>query len=162
MKDRTIQITHEFDAPQKLVFEAFNQPNHIGKWWGPNGFSTTTKEMNFEVGGDWIFTMHGPDGTDYANHIVYTEIINPKLIKYDNYGHHDLNEPPLFKSTITFEDVDGKTKVDMNVLFPSAEKRNEAAEFGAVEGGHQTLSKLAEFMTKSIYANFNRIKQNPK
>ncbi|MEX0662642.1 MAG: SRPBCC family protein [Balneolaceae bacterium] len=150
MNNRTIHITRNFDAPRKLVFEAFSQPKHIGKWWGPNGFSTTTKKMNFEVGGDWIFTMYGPDGTDYENHIIYTEIVKPELIKYDHYGHRDEEgDPPHFKSTIIFTDVVGKTKVEMNMLFPTSEKRNEAAEFGAIEGGHQTLARLAEFLQET-------------
>ncbi len=151
MKDRTIHITREFDAPIELVFEAFSQPEHIGKWWGPNGFSTTTKSMEFKVGGEWIFTMHGSDGTNYPNRVVYTEIKNPELLKYDHFaGYKDDGKPPHFKSTITFEEVNGKTSVNMNMLFPTAYRRDEAAEFGAVEGGHQTLSRLAEFLESKI------------
>lgn len=147
VKDRTIHITREFDAPRNLVFEAFSQSEHIGKWWGPNGFTTTTKSMKFEEGGEWIFTMHGPDGTDYPNRVVYTEIKNPELLKYDHFANYeDDGKPPHFKSTITFEEVNRKTKVEMNLLFSTAQKREEAAEYGAVEGGHQTLSRLAEFL----------------
>lgn len=147
MKDRTIHITRDFDAPRELVFEAFTQPEHIGKWWGPNGFSTTTKSMNFKVGGEWIFTMHGPDGTDYPNRVVYTEIKNPELLKYDHFDEYeDDGRPPHFKQTITFTEANGKTKVDMKLLFPTVEKREEASEFGAVEGGNQTLTRLAEFL----------------
>lgn len=144
MKDRTIHITREFNFPRKLVFEAFSQADHIGKWWGPNGFSTTTKSMEFKVGGEWIFTMHGPDGTDYPNRVVYTEIKKPELLKYDHFAGYE--EEPHFKQTITFKEVKGKTKVDMKMLFPTAQKRNEASKFGAVEGGHQTLERLAEFL----------------
>lgn len=147
MKDRTIHITREFDAPIALVFEAFSQPEHIGKWWGPNGFSTTTKSMKFEIGGEWIFTMHGPDGTDYPNRVVYTEIKKPELLKYDHFaGYVDDGKEPHFKQTITFKEADGKTIVEMNLLFPTADLREEAAKFGAVEGGHQTLARLAEFL----------------
>lgn len=146
-QDREIRLTKEFDAPRELVFEAWTKPEKIGQWWGPNGFSTTTDKMNFEVGGEWIFTMHGPDGTDYPNHIVYTEIKNPERIKYDHYGHKDENgDPPHFKSTIIFEDLGERTRISMRMLFPTAEKRNEAAEFGAIEGGKQTLSHLAEYL----------------
>lgn len=56
-KDREIQLTREFDAPRELVFDAFTAPEKISEWWGPEGFSTTTKEMNFVVGGEWIFTI---------------------------------------------------------------------------------------------------------
>lgn len=148
--DREIRLRREFDAPREIVFDAFTSPEKIGQWWGPDGFTTTTKSMNFKAGGDWVFTMHGPDGTDYANHIVYTEIIKPELLKYDHYGHLDEEgDPPHFKATITFEEVNGITKVDMKMLFPTAKKRNEAAKFGAVEGGKQTLGRLAEFLEEN-------------
>ncbi|MEX2347845.1 MAG: SRPBCC family protein [Balneolaceae bacterium] len=147
MKDRTIHISREFKAPIELVFNAFSQPEHIGKWWGPNGFTTTTKSMEFKVGEEWIFTMHGPDGTDYPNRVVYTEIKKPELLKYDHFASYvDNGKEPHFKQIITFAEQNGKTKVEMNLLFPASEKRDEAAKFGAVEGGHQTLARLAEHL----------------
>lgn len=156
MKDRTIHISREFDAPRELVFRAFSQAEHIGTWWGPNGFTTTTKSMNFKVGGEWIFTMHGPDGTDYPNRVLYTEIKEPELLKYDHFaGYEEDGSPPHLKSTITFKEEDGKTKVEMSLLFPSVEKRDEAADFGAVEGGHQTLARLAEFLANNQSTNNN-------
>lgn len=149
--NRTIRLTREFDAPCVLVYEAFTKPEHIGQWWGPNGFSTTTKSMSFRVGGEWIFTMHGPDGTDYPNHIFYTDIKKPEYLKYDHYGHKDEEgDPPHFKATIMFEDFGGRTKITMQMLFPSSEARDEAAEFGAIEGGEQTLARLNEFLGKHL------------
>jgi len=134
MKNRTIHISREFNAPRNLVFKAFSQPEHIGKWWGPNGFSTTTRKMDFKVGGEWIFTMHRPDGTDYPNRVVYTEIKNPELLKYDHFAvYEDDGNPPHFKQTITFEEVNGKTKVELNLIFPTADKRDEAVEYGMVD-----------------------------
>lgn len=147
-KERIIQLIREFDAPRELVFDAFSKPEHIGQWWGPSGFTTTTREMNFEAGGDWIFTMHGPDGTDYPNHIIYTEIKEPERIKYDHYRHEDEEgDPPHFKTTVIFNDLgEGKTRIDMRMLFPTAKKRDEAAKYGAIEGGKQTLRRLASFL----------------
>ncbi|HEY8127204.1 MAG TPA: SRPBCC family protein, partial [Hyphomicrobium sp.] len=66
---REIIITRLLNAPRALVFAAFKDPDHITNWWGPNGFSTTTYEMDFRPGGLWLFTMHGPDGTDYPNRV---------------------------------------------------------------------------------------------
>lgn len=147
INEREIHLTREFDAPRELVFEAFTKPEHIGEWWGPNGFTTTTKSMSFKVGGEWLFTMHGPDGTDYPNHIVYTDINQPEYMKYDHYGHEDEeDDPPHFKATIVFEELGSQTKITMKILFPTAEARNDAAEFGAIEGGKQTLGRLAEFL----------------
>ncbi len=139
-KEREIIVNRMFEAPREFVFDAFTAPEKIGQWWGPNGFTTTTKKMNFEVGGEWIFTMHGPDGTDYPNRIKYTEINRHDLITYDHFGNRP-DEEIHFQATITFEDMDGQTKVTLKMLFPTAEKRNEAAEFGSVEGGQQTLAR---------------------
>ncbi len=148
--NREISFTRDFDAPRELVFNAWTSQDKIGQWWGPNGFTTTTKEMKFEAGGDWIFTMHGPDGTDYPNHIVYTNINKPELLKYDHYGHKDEEGgPPHFKATIAFEDIGGKTGINMKMGFPTADARNEAAEFRAIERGKQTLGRLEEFIKKT-------------
>ncbi len=107
--DREIRITKKINAPRDLVFNAWMEPEKIGQWWGPTGFTTTTFEMDFRPGGIWKFIMHGPDGTDYNNRIVYTEIKRPELIKYDHYGHLDEDgDPPHFKSTILFEEVSYK------------------------------------------------------
>lgn len=150
-KDREIQLNRMFGAPREFVFDSWTASEKIGRWWGPNGFATTTESMDFRVGGEWIFMMHGPDGTDYPNRIVYTTIIRPELIKYDHFGHmDDENDPPHFKASVMFEEIDEKTKVTLKMVFPTVEKRATAAEFGAIEGGHQTLSRLAEFVDKTL------------
>jgi uncharacterized protein YndB with AHSA1/START domain len=63
--DNELVLSRLLNAPRTLVFDTFTEPRHISNWWGPNGFTTTTHEMAFEVGGRWRFTMHGPDGTYY-------------------------------------------------------------------------------------------------
>lgn len=147
--ERMIIHAREFNAPRNLVFNAWTDPVKIGKWWGPTGFTTSTKQMEFSTGGEWIFTMHGPDGTDYPNHIVYTGIKEPEKIQYDHYKwKNSIKDSPLFKSTVTFEDLGGKCRVQMQLLFPTVEKRSEAVEFGAIEGGKQTLNRLAEFLNQ--------------
>lgn len=147
--ERLIEVSRTFDAPREMVFEAFTEPDYIGRWWGPNGFSTTTESMKFEVGGEWIFMMHGPDGTDYPNRIVYTRIEKPERLEYDHYGHKDeWGDPPHFKATITFEQLEEKCRLTLRLLFPTARARNEAAEFGAIEGGKQTLGRLAGYLSE--------------
>src|ERR1700674_1521351 len=63
--DREIVISRVISAPRELVFEAFTEVRHLSRWWGPEGFTTTTRAFEFRVGGEWVFVMHGPDGTDY-------------------------------------------------------------------------------------------------
>ncbi len=144
---RMIIHSRKFNAPRNLVFDAWTDPVKIGKWWGPDGFTTTTKQMEFSTGGEWIFTMHGPDGTDYPNHIVYTGIKKPEKIQYDHFDRKTSNgNSPLFKATVTFEELGGTCRVQMHLLFPTVDKRSEAVESGAIEGGKQTLNRLAEYL----------------
>ena len=139
--DREMVITRTVGAPRALVWQAWTQPQHIAAWWGPDGFRTTIHEMAVAVGGVWRFIMHGPDGTDYPNRIVYREIVEPERLVYD---HDDDSPNPniSFRSTVTFEEQGGKTRLTLRALFPTKEAREAALKFGAEEGGKQTLARL--------------------
>src|SRR5258708_26968726 len=78
--DREIVISRVISAPPELVFEAFTEVRHLSQWWGPEGFTTTTRAFEFRVGGEWDFVMHGPDGTDYQERSSWTEIAPPERI----------------------------------------------------------------------------------
>jgi uncharacterized protein YndB with AHSA1/START domain len=94
-------------------------------------------------GGEWIFVMHGPDGTDYKNHIVYREVVRPERLVYDHISG------PLFHATVIFDAEGEKTRISMRMVFETAELRKRVAEeFGAVEGLEQTLNHLGEHVTK--------------
>ncbi|MFI5381028.1 MAG: SRPBCC domain-containing protein [Tepidisphaerales bacterium] len=143
--DREIVTTRIYDAPRELVFDAWTDPKHVAHWWGPNGFTNTIHEMDVRPGGVWRFIMHGPDGVDYQNKIVYLEIVKPELLVYDHVSG------PRFQATVTFEEQGGKTKVTMRALFETAEVRKLTVEkFGAIEGGKQTLARLAEHLQGMI------------
>ena len=137
--DREISATRLIDAPRSLVFQMFTDRDHIGNWWGPHGFRTTTYEMDVRPGGVWRFVMHGPDGTDYQNKIVYVEITPPERLVYDHVSG------PHFQTTVLFEEEEGKTRLSMRMLFETAKLRDQVIrEFGAADGLVQTLSRLAE------------------
>lgn len=141
---RQIVVTRIFDAPRELVFDAFTGDG-IEEWWGPNGFTTTTSERNVTPGGLWRFVMHGPDGTDYENAVVYDEIVAPERLTWTQYAGDTSKQPHHF-NTITFTEQDGKTEVRLTLLLPTVEMREKVIGFGAIEGGHQTLNRLAEFL----------------
>src|SRR5437667_12237839 len=79
--DREIVISRVIDAPRELVFEAFTEVRHLSRWWGPEGFTTTTRAFEFRVGGEWDFVMHGPDGTGCQESRSWTEIAPPERIE---------------------------------------------------------------------------------
>ena len=126
------------------MFEAWTNPDHLVHWWGPDGFTNTMLEFDFRVGGIWRFIMHGPDGTDYDNKITYLEIEPPARLLYD---HGDESGPPQFRAEITFEADGARTHVTMRSVFPTAQARDDVVrEVGAIEGGNQTLGRLAEYL----------------
>jgi len=139
--EREIVIERTVNAPRELVWRAWTEADQIAAWWGPNGFTTTIHEMDVAVGGVWRFMMHGPDGTDYPNKVVYREIVKPERLVYD---HTDDRDPPSqqFQTTVSFAAHGRKTKVTLRALFASAEARAASVKFGAIEGGAQTLARL--------------------
>lgn len=136
-------------APREIVFKAFSDPKGLAVWWGPNGFTTTTHEMDFREGGVWRYTMHGPDGTDYPNYVKYTEIVAPESIRYDHGSN--AQHPDMFKAVITLADEGGKTRVTLRMIIADAEHRDEMVAFGAVEGGWQTLARLDAYLGKQDF-----------
>lgn len=141
--DREIVLSRVFDAPRDLVFKVWTDPAHKSHWWGPRGFTTTTLSADVRPGGSWRFVMHGPDGRDYQNRITYREVVPPERLVYTHGGNIDQDEPVGFHVTVTFEDVGGKTRLTMRSVFPTAEERDRVVrDFGAVEGGKQTLERF--------------------
>lgn len=145
-KDREVIITRIVKAPRALVFQAWTDPVHLERWYGPNGFVTKTISMDFRVGGLWKFTMTGPDGTVFPNVVLYKEITPVERIVHD---HGEREDSVMFEATITFIENDGGTLVTMRSLFLTKEARDLVVEkYGAIEGGHQTLARLDAYLNQ--------------
>lgn len=153
--DREIVISRTIDAPPVLVFEAFTEVRHLSQWWGPDGFTTTTRSFEFRAGGQWDFVMHGPDGTDYQEWISWTEIAPPDRIAL-LHGESP-GDPNAFESVITFAPDGAATRIEMRTVFPTKELRDEVVEkYHAIEGGQQTLSHLAAYVTDHMQQGAQR------
>jgi uncharacterized protein YndB with AHSA1/START domain len=146
--DREIITTRVFNAPRELVFQAWTDPVHLARWFGPNGFSITTSKLDFRVGGAWVFVMHGPDGTDYPNRVLYTAIDRPARIAYWHDAGVD-NDPARFENTVTFTDLGGRTRLTMHAVLGSPEELERVKAFGAEEGGRQTLERLEKYLMQA-------------
>ena len=154
--DREILLTRTFDAPRELVWSAMTDPKHVVNWWGPRGFTTTIEEMDVRPGGAWKHTMRGPDGTNYPNHSIFREVVKPERIVYTHGGHREGGPGVSFVATWTFDALTAhQTRVTLRMVFPSAENRDFVIkEFGALEGGKQTLARLAEHLALPPGASF--------
>src|SRR4051812_5440561 len=113
--DREIISTRTISFPRERVFDAFRDPQVLARWWGPNGFTNTFHVFEFRPGGKWSFIMHGPDGTNYKNESVFTEIEEPGRIVIAHVGW------PEFVLTTTLADEGGRTAITWRMVFDSAE-----------------------------------------
>ena len=140
-----IITTRIINAPRELVFKVLTDPNHIVEFWGPNGFTNTTKSMDVKVGGQWLFTMHGPDGTNWPNRIIYRQIEAPRLIiwEHDNGGEGEVDH--RFTGEIELWDESNKTRIELRMIEKSIEARDAIVGFAA-EGGRQNLDRLASHL----------------
>ncbi|MFL6061161.1 MAG: SRPBCC family protein [Marmoricola sp.] len=147
--DREIVVARVIGAPRALVFEAFTEVRHLAQWWGPHGFTTTTTSFDFRPGGEWVFVMHGPDGTDYPEWIRWTDIVAPERIEL--LHGESAEDPDAFTSVLTFATEGAGTRLEMRTVFPTREQRDEVVEqYGAIEGGQQTLGKLADYVGEVV------------
>ncbi len=141
---REIITTRLFSAPRELVWQTFTDPQHITNWWGPRGFSTTTHAHDLRAGGIWRYTMHGPDGTDYPNEMVYHEVIVGERLSY-SHGTGSEDYPHKFEVVTTFATEGDQTRVTMRSVFKTAESRDFIVKtYGAIEGAIQTLERFEE------------------
>ena len=88
--ERVILISRVVDAPRDLVFEAFTNPKHLTRFWGPKGFDCTDCKVDLRVGGTFSIMMRGPDGNNYPAMGVYEDVTPPEQIVYSgtaNEGH---------------------------------------------------------------------------
>ena len=140
---RELAISRVIGAPREAVFDALTDAAQISAWWGPRGFAITTSEIDIRPGGRWRFTMHGPDGTDYQDLIVYSEITRPSRIAFQHFDASP-GAGPGFETTIDLEEAPEGTRVTLRNRMATQEERDAAIAFGAVEGGMGTLGRLEE------------------
>ncbi len=141
--EREIVLSRVINAKRELVFAAWADPQHLPQWFGPQGFTITTWEIDVRVGGRWRYEMRGPDGTTWASRMTFRRIDAPSLIEFD-HGKDQDDDAGMFRTTVTFDQQsNGKTVVTLRQLHPTKAQRDAGIGFGAVEFGYQTLDKLA-------------------
>jgi uncharacterized protein YndB with AHSA1/START domain len=142
--DRTMTIDRVINASPGMVWAAWFNAATLPQWWGPDGFSCRTKRIDLREGGEWVFEMIGPDGTVYPNHHRYTGITPQTEIGYTLLWGE--NGPKHADAMVRFDDLGGRTKVTLTMIFLTAEECTGARNFGAAELGQQTLGKLAAYI----------------
>jgi uncharacterized protein YndB with AHSA1/START domain len=124
------------------VFAAMNDPARVARWWGPNGFKNTIQQFDFQPGGTWLLTMHGPDGTDYPNESRFTRIVSSQLFEIEHLsGHH-------FILSIELKPFEQGTQVHWRQTFDTVEHYEQLSQFVA-GANEQNLQRLAAEVSRS-------------
>lgn len=147
-------VSRVFDAPRERVWKAWTNPAEFKRWWGPKDFTAPVAEMDLRVGGKYLACMRSPDGKDFWSTGVYREIVPmTKLVITDSFAdekgnvvpstYYGMPDVPLETIiTVTFEDIDGKTKMTLrHAGFPAGPHREMA---GA--GWNESFEKLAAYV----------------
>ncbi|MDI9256831.1 SRPBCC family protein [Flavobacterium sedimenticola] len=141
--DREITVSRLLDAPIDLIWELWTNPDHIKNWWGPNGFTNTIIKMDLIPGGEWTLIMHGPDGTNYDNESIFTEVEKHKKIAYNHISGHE------FTATIQFEVKGKQTHIHWQMLFETKEELRRIMNlFNINEGLKQNVDRLEVYLNQ--------------
>jgi uncharacterized protein YndB with AHSA1/START domain len=144
--DRELVVTRILDAPRARVFKAWTDPEQIARWWGPQGFTTTSLEMDIRPGGAYRACMRSPEGTLYRRRGVYREIVAPERIAFtfaweDAAG--DLGHETLV--TVTFTEHGGKTLLTLHqATFESVARCDDHRR-----GWTSCLERFAEYLASA-------------
>ena len=141
MKNCEILSSRIINSPVEMVYQAFENPNHLKNWWGPEGFTNTIHEFDLRAGGNWILTMHGPEKGNYENSSVFKTVLPNKLISWERKSQ------PLFDMEIAFEKLEeNKTQISFKMIFATAEE----------------CEKMRKFVEPKNEENFNRLEREIK
>ncbi len=151
MSDNTITknaivIERIFDAPIDLIWQLWTQPAHFKQWYGPQGFTIPTAELDVRVGGKRLICMESPDGSMKIWLTgEYVEIVpNERLIYTESMADEqgnivtDKGLPAPTTITVQLEDLDGRTRMVMTHAGLPVDEQ------GASEGWEQAFDKMAE------------------
>jgi uncharacterized protein YndB with AHSA1/START domain len=142
--DREIVMTRVFNAPRRLVFEAWTNPKYLSRWMlGPEGWTMPVCEVDLRPGGAWHFVWRRADGTEMEMRGLYREVTPPKrLVTTESWG----GNWPETLNTLLLSEEDGKTTAAQLILYPSKEARDAALKTGMKDGVSTSFDRLDEVL----------------
>ncbi len=142
-ENRTLTLNRTFNAPIKLVWDAWTQPGHIAQWWGPKGMETTIVKHDFKVGGEWEYAMIMPNGNAFIGDGIYIDIVELEKIR------STANFKPMTEGVeiqALFEQVGDRTNFTFNVIHPTEEYCKQQEAMGFKNGWGSTFDRLEELI----------------
>lgn len=149
--DREIRVTRDFDAPRRVVFDAFTRPELVRRWLlGPAGWTMPLCEIDLRVGGAYRYVWRGEkDGSQMAMGGVFREVVPPeRLVATEKFD--DAWYPGEALDTTVFVEARGITTVTITVLYESQEARDTARRSGMEHGMAAGYDRLEGLLTTFI------------
>ena len=138
-------VVRIFDAPVERLFRAYTDPKLMVRWWGPRKYEIIIDKFDAKEGGSWRILNRDNEGNEFAFHGVYHEV-TPKRIVY-TFEWEGLPDHVVL-GIVTFEDLNGKTKLTEKSIFESVEDRDGMLKSGMEEGTPEIMDRLAELVEK--------------
>lgn len=145
--DLEIELTRVFNAPRSLVFEAHSKPEHVRHWWGRQGTTMTTCDIDFRPGGAWRYVLRKPNGKEYAFRGEYREIVPPEWLAWTFEVE---GMPGAGVETFAFAERDGKTTLTTTSRFDSVEARDAVIQSGMETGAAELFDRLEEYLRTMV------------
>lgn len=140
-KGNELSLSRILNAPVELLWEALTDPVHLVQWWGPDGFTNTISKMDVRQGGEWNLVMHGPDGRDFDNKIIYKEIVIHKKLVFEH------QTTPKHLTTVELEARGKQTLLKWHMTFESKEQLiGLVKEFQVDKGLQQNVEKWNRYL----------------
>jgi uncharacterized protein YndB with AHSA1/START domain len=143
--DREVVMTRVVNAPRRLVWDAWTNPQHLPHWMtGPDGWTMPVCEIDLRPGGAWHFVWRSADGGEMEMRGEYREV-SPydKLVSTESWG----GPWPETLNTLLLTEKDGKTTISQRILYPSKEARDAALQTGMKEGASMSFDRLNDYVT---------------
>ncbi len=142
---REVVLTRLFDAPRKLVFRMWIEPEHLAAWWGPQGFCNPECRLDVRPGGSMWVLMRGPDGTEHPMKGMFHEIVPPERLVFTATAVDQQGRTLLSSHTVvTFADENGKTRLTVEAKAVGIADASAQMLGGMDQGWSQSLDRLAE------------------
>ena len=143
--DNEIVLTRVFDAPKRLVYDAFTKPELLKRWFGPHGHHLVVCDVDLTVGGKWRYVIRDPEGKDMGMYGTWIELDPPDRIvhteAFDMYPGDSL-------CTTVFTERGGKTTMTLTCRYPSKEVRDMVIASGMSRGAGISYDRLEDLVAK--------------
>ena len=148
-ENKKITVEREFAAPVSQVWAAWTESKLLDQWWAPKPWKARTKSQDFKVGGTWLYSMVGPDGTEHFARLDYKTIVPQKSFEgLDAFADETGNindEFPRMNWKVSFKPSPEGTKVEVEISYSSKADMEKIIETGFQEGftaAHDNLDEL--------------------